>query len=219
MQNTSLHIVKSSIKSAFGLFIYACGVYLTVQANIGIAPWECLSMSIAPKIGIPFGMVHTLSGILILLIDLLLKEKIGIGTILDTLLVGNYVDWISYFEPIPVCNNLPVSISMVIAGLFVMGYGQYFYMSAGLSCGPRDSLLIALGKRFPNTPIGIVQTCMIGTILLASLLLKGPIGIGTVLSVFFAGTALQIICQLNHFEPRNIIHKSITETIQLIFQK
>ncbi len=219
MQNASLHIVKSTIKSAFGLFIYACGVYLTIQANIGIAPWECLSMSIAPKIGIPFGMVHTLSGILILLIDLLLKEKIGIGTILDTLLVGNYVDWISYFEPIPLCKHLPISIGMVIAGLFIMGYGQYFYMSAGLSCGPRDSLLIAVGKRFPNTPIGIVQTCMIGTILLASLLLKGPIGIGTVLSVFFAGTALQIICQLNHFEPRNIVHKSITETIQPLFQK
>ena len=219
MKNSSLHTIKSIIKSTFGLFIYSCGVYLTVQANIGIAPWECLSMSIAPKVGISFGMVHTFSGILILLIDLLLKEKIGIGTILDILLVGNYVDWISYFEPIPLCDHLPLSIGMVIAGLFLMGYGQYFYMSAGLSCGPRDSLLIALGKRFPNTSIGIVQTCMIGTILLASLFLKGPIGIGTVLSVFFAGTALQIVCRLNHFEPRNVVHENIAETVKLLFQK
>lgn len=153
MQNKSLQMIKAILKSAFGLFLYSCGVYLTVQANIGIAPWECLSMAISGKVGLSFGFVHTVSGIIILGIDLLLKEKIGFGTILDALLVGNYVDWISYFHPIPVSRNLCLSIILVIVGLFVMGFGQYFYMSAGQSCGPRDSLTIALGKRFPNHPV------------------------------------------------------------------
>ena len=154
MQNKSLQMIKAILKSAFGLFLYSCGVYLTVQANIGIAPWECLSMAISGKVGLSFGFVHTVSGVIILGIDLLLKEKIGFGTILDALLVGNYVDWISYFHPIPVSRNLCLSIILVIVGLFVMGFGQYFYMSAGQSCGPRDSLTIALGKRFPNHPVG-----------------------------------------------------------------
>ena len=218
MQNQTLLVLKSILKSAFGLFIYSCGVYLTIQANIGIAPWECLSMSISQKIGISFGIVHMFSGIIILIIDLLLKEKIGIGTILDTLLVGNYVDWIAYFEPIPLCSTLPISITMVIGGLFIMGYGQYFYMSAELSCGPRDSLLIAIGKQFSLAPIGIIQTCIIGSVLLVSALLDGPIGIGTILSVFFAGTALQIVCRLKRFEPRDVVHKSITETAHRLFQ-
>ena len=128
MQNKSLQMIKAILKSAFGLFLYSCGVYLTVQANIGIAPWECLSMAISGKVGLSFGFVHTVSGIIILGIDLLLKEKIGFGTILDALLVGNYVDWISYFRPIPVSHNLCLSIILVIVGLFVMGFAVFLYV-------------------------------------------------------------------------------------------
>ena len=216
---TRTQMIKEILKSALGLFFYSCGVYLTVQASIGIAPWECLSMGIAPKVGMSFGIVHTISGIIILLIDLAMKEKIGFGTILDALLVGNYVDWISYFEPIPLSESLPMSIIMVILGLFIMGFGQYFYMSAGQSCGPRDSLLIAIGKRFPKTPIGVVQTIIVAIVLLTGWLLGGPVGIGTVISMFFAGTALQIVCKIMHFEPRNIVHKNVVETSKILFLK
>ena len=216
---TPTQMIKEILKSALGLFFYSCGVYLTVQASIGIAPWECLSMGIAPKVGLSFGIVHTISGIIILLIDLAMKEKIGFGTILDALLVGNYVDWISYFDPIPVSKSLVISVIMVIFGLFVMGFGQYFYMSAGQSCGPRDSLLIAIGKRFPRTPIGVVQTVMIAIVLLVGWLLGGPVGIGTVISMFFAGTALQIVCKVMHFEPRDVVHKNVIEASKILFQK
>ena len=201
MQNKSLQMIKAILKSAFGLFLYSCGVYLTVQANIGIAPWECLSMAISGKVGLSFGFVHTVSGIIILGIDLLLKEKIGFGTILDALLVGNY---------------LCLSIILVIVGLFVMGFGQYFYMSAGQSCGPRDSLTIALGKRFPNHPVGLVQSVIVGVVLLIGWVLDGPIGIGTVISVFVAGTALQIVCRIMHFEPRNVKHLNLLEATKLL---
>ena len=217
--HTRKQIVKEILKSALGLFFYSCGVYLTVQASIGIAPWECLSMGIAPKVGMSFGIVHTISGIIILLVDLAMKEKIGFGTILDALLVGNYVDWISYFEPIPISESLPLSILMVILGLFIMGFGQYFYMAAGQSCGPRDSLLIAVGKRFPRTPIGVVQTVMIAIVLLVGWLLGGPVGLGTVISMFFAGTALQIVCKVMHFEPRDVVHKNVIEASKILFQK
>lgn len=217
MQNKSLQMIKAILKSAFGLFLYSCGVYLTVQANIGIAPWECLSMAISGKVGLSFGFVHTVSGLLILGIDLLLQEKIGFGTILDALLVGNYVDWIGYFHPIPISHSIYLSIPLVVIGLFVMGFGQYFYMSAGQSCGPRDSLTIALGKRFPKYPVGLVQSCIVGVVLLIGWALDGPIGIGTVISVFVAGTALQIVCHIMRFEPRNVKHLNIIETTKLLF--
>ena len=219
MQNQSIQMIKQIFRSALGLFFYSCGVYLTVQANIGIAPWECLSMAISPLVGISFGIVHMISGIIILCIDLLMKEKIGFGTILDALLVGNYVDWIGYFDPVPVSESLPLSVLMVIAGLFVMGYGQYFYMSAGQSCGPRDSLTIAIGKRFPRTPIGVVQTVIVAIVLFAGWMLGGPIGIGTIISVFFAGTALQIVCRMMRFEPRNVKHLNVMEATKLLLGK
>lgn len=216
---TKIQMIKLILKSALGLFFYSCGIYLTVQSDIGVAPWECLSMGIAPNVGLSFGTVHMICGIIILLIDLAMKEKIGYGTILDALLVGNYVDFIAWFEPVPVSQSIPLSIIMVIIGLFFMGFGQYFYMSAGQSCGPRDSLLIALGKRFPRTPIGVVQTVIIGVVLLAGWLLGGPVGIGTVVSVFFAGTALQIVCKIMRFEPRDVKHLNVIEASKILLGK
>ncbi|MBQ3615793.1 MAG: hypothetical protein II993_07360, partial [Anaerotignum sp.] len=166
-----------------------------------------------------YGIVHTIISIIIVLIDVLLKEKIGYGTILDALLVGNYVDLIDRIITLPDFNSLPISIVMVVVGLLIMGYGQVFYMDASQGCGPRDSLLVALGKRFPRTPIGVVQTGMVGIALLIGWLLGGPVGIGTVISVFGLGTALQIVCKIMHFEPRDVVHKNVLETNRILFQK
>ena len=216
---TKSQIIKEILKSALGLFIFSIGVYLTIQANIGLAPWDCLSMGVSAKVGYSYGIVHTVISIIILIIDILLKEKIGYGTILDALLVGNYVDWISYLKLVPVSDNVAISCAMVIIGLLIMGYGQYFYMDAAQGCGPRDSLLIALGKRFPRTPIGVVQTFMVGIALLIGWLLGGPVGIGTIISVFGMGTALQLVCKIMHFEPRDVVHKNVLETNKIFFQK
>ena len=217
--HTSAQMIKEILKSALGLFIFSIGVYLTIQANIGLAPWDCLSMGVSARVGYSYGIVHTVISILILIVDILLKEKIGYGTILDALLVGNYVDLIAWFDLLPTIESVPVSCVMVIIGLFIMGYGQYFYMDAAQGCGPRDSLLIALGKRFPRTPIGVVQTFMVGIALLIGWLLGGPVGIGTIISVFGMGTALQIVCKIMHFEPRNVVHKNVLETNRIFFQK
>ncbi|MBQ5709148.1 MAG: hypothetical protein IIV62_04235 [Anaerotignum sp.] len=216
---TKPQIIKEILKSALGLFIFSIGVYLTIQANIGLAPWDCLSMGVSARVGYSYGIVHTAISIIILIIDILLKEKIGYGTILDALLVGNYVDWIGYLKLVPVSDNVAVSCAMVIIGLLIMGYGQYFYMAAAQGCGPRDSLLIALGKRFPRTPIGVVQTFMVGIALLIGWLLGGPVGIGTIISVFGMGSALQLVCKIMHFEPRDVVHKNVLETNRIFFQK
>ena len=216
---TKAQMIKEILKSALGLFIFSIGVYLTIQADIGLAPWDCLSMGVSGKVGYSYGIVHTVISIIILIIDILLKEKIGYGTILDALLVGNYVDLIDRIITLPQFNSIPISCIMVIIGLFIMGYGQYFYMDAAQGCGPRDSLLIALGKRFPKTPIGVVQTVLVGIALLIGWLLGGPVGIGTVISVFGMGTALQIVCKILHFEPRDVVHKNVFETNRIFFQK
>ena len=216
---TKTQMIKEILKSALGLFIFSIGVYLTIQADIGLAPWDCLSMGVSGKVGYSYGIVHTVISIVILIIDILLKEKIGYGTILDALLVGNYVDLIDRIITLPQFHSIPISCIMVIIGLFIMGYGQYFYMDAAQGCGPRDSLLIALGKRFPKTPIGVVQTVLVGIALLIGWLLGGPVGIGTVISVFGMGTALQIVCKILHFEPRDVVHKNVFETNRIFFQK
>ena len=74
---TKVQMIKEILKSAFGLFIFSIGVFLTIQADIGLAPWDCLSMGASYRVGMSFGIVHTIISIVILGIDVLLKEKIG----------------------------------------------------------------------------------------------------------------------------------------------
>ena len=95
-----------------------------------------------------------------------------------------------------------------------MAIGQVFYMAAGLSCGPRDSLLVAVGKRMPKLDIGYVDIIMKVVIILVSYFMGGPIGIGTIYSMVVMGLVMKIVFKLFKFEPRNIKHENIIETIQ-----
>ena len=209
------NIVKRSVKTTIGLFIYSFGVYLTICANIGLAPWDCLSMGISAKTMISYGIVHTITSIIVLAIDPLLGEKIGIGSILDALLVGNFIDFFRFLDIVPTDKGLIFGIVIMVIGLFICAWGQFFYMSAGLGCGPRDSLFVGLGKRVKAVPIGVVQIGVLGVVLLIGWLLGGPVGIGTVITTFGTGTAIQIVFNALKFEPRNVEHKDVIETIRM----
>lgn len=203
-------------KTVLGLFLYAFGVFLTIYADIGLAPWDCLSMGLSKHLPLSYGAIHTITGVLILIVDLLLREKIGFGTILDALLVGNFVDFFRFLLPFATPNSYFARLPIFLAGLFVMALGQFFYMSAGLGCGPRDSLLIGVGRRVRKIPIGAVEIGILLLILLCGFLSGGPIGLGTVLAVFGTGIAIQLTFRLLRFEPRNVIHRDVLQSIREI---
>ena len=117
----------------------------------------------------------------ILLIDILLKEPIGIAMFIDAIVVGKSVDFFNWIDPIPPCSSLLTGIPLLIAGLFVLAYTQYTYMIASLGCGPRDTLMVGLAKRVRRIPIGVVSIAILGTATLVGWLLGGPVGIGTIL--------------------------------------
>ena len=149
--------ILKSIKASFGLILFAFGVYLTVQADIGLAPWDVFAMGISYCTPLTFGQVSIVIAFIIIIIDLFMKEKIGIGTILDAILVGTFLDVFQNSNLIKTSDNLLFSILLITVGMFIMAYSQYFYMSAGLSCGPKDSFQVGLGKRLKKIPIGMVN--------------------------------------------------------------
>ena len=100
--------------------------------------------------------------------------------------------------------------------MLIIAVGQYFYMSSEQGCGPRDTLLIGLGKRMKKVPIGVVNTIILCAVLAAGLLLGGPVGIGTFLGAFGLGTAPQIVCRVLHFEPRDVVHKNFFEAVRIM---
>lgn len=204
------------VRLIFGLFLFALGSFLTIQANIGLASWEAFSMGIANITGQTYGNILIISGVVILGVDVLLKEKVGFGTILNTILIGVFVDMIQAFEIIPQMHGFLSGVVMLLLGQVSICIGSFFYIGASMGCGPRDALMVALGKRLPNVPIGIVRGCIEGAVLLIGWLLGAKVGIGTVISVFGISFILETTFKLLHFNVTNVEHESVVETVKAI---
>lgn len=204
-------IIGQWLQIALGLLVFSFGVHLTIFANIGLAPWDCLGMGIAAHTPLNYGLAMTTTSVIILVIDLLLHERIGYGTIIDALLTGNFVQAFNDLSPLELCSNIWSGIAMMLAGFAFMALGMWIYMRGEQCCGPRDALLVGLGKRLPSVPIGAVQIVLWSAVTVVGWLLGGPVGLGTLLSAFGAGAVMQFVYQLLRFEPRDVEHKSVME--------
>ena len=211
-------IVLQWLQIAAGLLVFAFGVHLTIFANIGLAPWDCLGMGIAKHTPLNYGLSMTCMAVVIVMIDLLLGERIGFGTIIDALLTGNFVQMFNDLNPLPLNTNLFAGIGIMLAGFVFMALGMWIYMKGGQGCGPRDALLVGLGKRVPKLPIGLVEILLWAVVLLIGWLLGGPVGIGTLISTFGAGLVMQLVYQAVRFEPREIEHHDLIRTGKALFK-
>ena len=211
-------IVLQWLQIAAGLLVFSFGVHLTIFANIGLAPWDCLGMGIAKHTPLNYGLSMTCMAVAILGIDLLLKERIGFGTIIDALLTGNFVQMFNDLNPLPLNGNLFAGIGIMLAGFVFMALGMWIYMKGEQCCGPRDALLVGLGKRVPRIPIGLVEILLWAVVLLLGWLLGGPVGIGTLISTFGAGLVMQLVYQAVRFEPRDVEHRDVVRTVRVLLR-
>ncbi len=210
------NIISGWLKIIFGLLVFSLGVHLTIRANLGVAPWDCLGLGISYHTPLNYGLAMTSISVIILLIDILMKEKIGFGTIIDALLTGNFIQLFNDIDPFPETKGIFAGIMIIVAGLALMAVGQFFYMTSAQGCGPRDALLVGLGKRLGKLPIGAVQIILWGMVLFIGWLLGGPVGIGTLVSTFGSGIVMQVIFNLIKFEPRDVKHRSVAETLKIL---
>ena len=213
------HYGKRIIRLIFGLFIFALGSFFTIQANIGLAPWEAFSMGVAYLTGMSYGNVVVLTGLVILVSGFALKEKIGVGTILNTILIGKFIDLIQYINIIPQQSNFWLGLLMALSGQVTICLGSYFYIGTAMGCGPRDGLMVALGKRFSKVPIGVIRGTIEGLVLVVGWLLGAKVGIGTAIYVFGIGFVLQITFKLLRFDVKNVVHESISDTASNWFRR
>ncbi|MDP4105377.1 MAG: hypothetical protein Q8935_10525 [Bacillota bacterium] len=212
--STINNYVKRTIRLIFGLFLYALGSFLSIQANIGLAPWEAFSMGGAYLTHISYGNIVVITGFVIIAIDFAFKEKIGFGTILNAILIGKFVDLIQFVNIVPMMTNFWLGILILLLGQVAICIGSYFYIGASLGCGPRDALMVALGKRMPKVPIGAIRGLIEGTVLIIGWLLGAKVGIGTVISVFGIGLILQFTFKILRFDVKNIKHESVADTVK-----
>ena len=213
---TTGDIIINFFIAAVALFINGFGIYLTVQANIGAAPWDVLSLGLSKSLNILYGTASIAISVTILIIDILLKEPIGLAMFIDAIVVGKSVDFFNYTNLVPKGNNMAAGILMLFAGLVIIGYTQFLYMKAALGCGPRDTLLVGLKKRLKRIPIGVVSIALLSTATLIGYLLGGPVGIGTLLCAFCQGPIMQMAFKSLSFDATVIKHQSIPESIKVL---
>lgn len=205
--------VKRSLLASAGLLLFAFGFYLQLAANIGLSPWTALNQGLANHLPLTFGQASILVSVAIVVIDLLMRESIGIGTLLDAFLVGWGSDLFIALEPVPYQTSFLPGLGVLIVGLVTSCVGQWLYMIAALSCGPRDSLLVGLGKRLSKLPIGWVNILLNLAVAIVAFLLGGQIGLGTIIALFGTGIIMDIVFQIVRFEPRNVVHEGLPQTV------
>jgi uncharacterized membrane protein YczE len=174
----------------FGLILFGFGAAMMVLAGLGLSPWEVMAQGISFKTGIPIGTVGILIGIVVLFMWIPLKEKLGIGTILNVFIIGIVIDLTLWFAPESV-EGLAVRWLLLLSGILLVGIGSGFYIGAGLGPGPRDGLMTGIARRGVN--IGLARFGIEITVLVVGWLLGGTVGIGTVLFAFGMGPLIAIL--------------------------
>lgn len=214
-----IKILTEWLQILLGLIVFAYGVHLTIIANIGLGPWDCLGMGISYHTPLNFGLSMTLVSVCLLIIDLIMKEKIGYGTIIDALVTGNLTQFFNSFDPLPQADHMAVGIVMMMIGVTLMAIGQFIYMRTAHGCGPRDSFLTGVGKRLKQLPIGVVQAIILAVVLFFGWILGGKVGIGTLINVIGTAVMMQIVFKLLRFDPRNVSHRSVIPVSKILFTR
>lgn len=217
--STRVSILANTVLASLALFGYGFGVYLTILAGIGAGPWDVFSLGLSKTFGILYGNAAIIVSFTILVIDILLREPVGIAMFIDAVVVGKAVDLFNFLDLIPAPTSLFASVPLMLLGLVVMGYTQFVYMRSALGCGPRDTLLVALDKRLRRVPIGAISVVLLGLATLVGYLLGGKVGIGTLICAFGTGPIMQLAFRTVRFDASAVRHQNIIESIKVLAGK
>ncbi len=159
-----------------GLVLFGMGIGLMVRADLGLGPWDVLHQGVAERTGASIGTVTILTGVVVLVLWLPLRERPGLGTLLNVVLIGLVADATLVLVDEP--SSRPIRVALLVVGIFVFGPGSGLYIGAGLGPGPRDGLMTGLARR--GTPVRVVRTGIELAVLALGAALGGTVGIGTV---------------------------------------
>ena len=171
-----------------GLFLYGIGIAFMVRGEIGAAPWDVLSQGIARHVPLTFGVITILTSVVVLLLWLPLRQRYGIGTLLNALLVGPSAD-VGLFL-IPTGQPLWLRVCFFVIDLLVLAAATGLYIGAHFGPGPRDGLMTGLHRR-TGWPIWIVRTSLEIVVVAVGWSLGGNVGIGTLAFALLVGPLCQ----------------------------
>jgi len=198
-----------------GLFLFSLGIVLTMNANMGFAPWDVFHKGMANIFNMSIGVASILLGLVICVLVALAGEKLGLGTLLNMVIIGALLDLILYLDIIPVMQGFISGTAMMIAGLFTISLGSFFYMGSGFGAGPRDSLMVVL-ERKTGLSVGVCRAGLESAAVLFGWMMGGPVGLGTVMAAFGIGFCIQVTFSALKFRTTDVKHETLAETVKSI---
>ncbi len=184
---------KPSLMTLFylclGLIFFGFGEGLLVVSGIGASPWNVLHQGLAINLSLSVGTMAFLVSFLVLLLWFFLDQKLGMGTVINFIIIAIMIDVTIFFFDKP--ETFFSQFLFVIIGILIIGFGTAMYLIANLGAGPRDGLMTGLQKK-TKAPIALVRASIEITVVLLGWFLGGTVGVGTLLFAFGIGPVVAL---------------------------
>jgi len=195
--------IRDFIRIQIGFFLFGLAITLMIRGNIGTSAWAVLEVALAQRIGISIGTMTVLMGFLVLSGALIMREKLGWGTLANILSIGPWEDfWLSFMPS--VTTNLPLQIGMLLLAIFLMGLASAIYIGVDAGAGPRDSMMLAI-KRTTGISIRAARAIIEVTVVALGWFLGGPAGFGTLAYAILVGPSVQWGFKIFKVQPHKLI--------------
>ncbi|GAA0919830.1 membrane protein [Nonomuraea longicatena] len=171
-----------------GLALYGLGVALQISSGLGSSPWDAFAQGLALRTGLTIGTMIIVVGALVMLLWIPLRQKPGLGTISNVLLVGLFADAALWLLPAP--HHWSLSWGYTLGGVVVIAFATVLYIGAGMGAGPRDGLMIGLVRL--GLSVRLARFLLEASVLTAGWLLGGVVGLGTLVFALAVGPMTQL---------------------------
>ncbi|AKS35095.1 YczE/YyaS/YitT family protein [Mycolicibacterium goodii] len=182
-----------------GLIGYGTSMAMMVRAGLGLDPWDVFHQGLTRHTPMTIGMASAVVGVVVLLAWIPLRNRPGIGTVANVIVIAVTVDAVLAVLPAPAA--MPIRIVMMVGAVVLNAISTVLYIGAGLGPGPRDGLMTGLVAR-TGLSVRLVRTCIEATVLAAGWIMGGTVGAGTVLYAFGIGPLVQLFLKLT---PRRLL--------------
>jgi uncharacterized membrane protein YczE len=176
------------VRCTAGLVLFGLGISLMVRAGLGVPPWDVFHQGVSELTGLPMGTVIILTGVAILLAWIPLHQRVGVGTVLNAVVIGLTVD--VALPLLPEAPGVLVGAAFLAGGLAAVAIGSGLYIGAGLGAGPRDGLMLGLAQR--GLSLRTARTGLEVGVLLVGWALGGTVGIGTLVFAVAIGPMVHV---------------------------
>lgn len=196
------NLARRLIQLNVGLVLFGFGIGLMLQSGLGVPPWDVLHQGLAVQFGLTVGMWSIIVSFALMVFWLPLKERFGIGTILNSIVVGVMIDVTAAL--VPETDHMLTATIMLGVGVLLVGLASGLYIGANLGPGPRDGLMTGIARRGPS--IRLTRSILEVVVLVSGWLLGGTFGIGTIVFVFLIGPLVQFFlprCSVSTGRPED----------------